>query len=70
MISPEEIAALAQFYDRYANAIERTSSDRLLARRQFSARLETLYEREGRDVTYDSFRFEMVKHCKAFLKKN
>ena len=70
MISPEEIAALAQVYDRYANAIERTSSDRLLARRQFYARLETLYEREGRDVSYDTFRFEMVKHCKAYLKKN
>jgi hypothetical protein len=51
MISPEEIAALAQFYDRYANAFERTSPDRLLARRQFYARLETLYEREGRNVT-------------------
>ncbi len=70
MISPEEIAALAQFYDRYANAFERTSPDRLLARRQFYARLEMLYEREGRVVTYDIFRFEMVKHCKEFLRRN
>ena len=70
MISPEEIARLAQFYDRYANAFERTSPDRLLARRQFYARLETLYEREGENVTYDIFCFELVKHCKAYLKKN
>jgi hypothetical protein len=70
MIGPEEIVALAQFYDRYANAFERTAPDRLLARRQFYARLEMLYEREGRDVAYDTFRFEMVKHCKAYLKKN
>jgi hypothetical protein len=70
MISPEEIAALAQFYDRYANAFERTSPDRLLARRQFYARLEMLYEREGRVVTYDIFLFEMVKHCKEFLRRN
>lgn len=70
MIGPEEIAALAQFYDRYANAFERTAPDRLLARRQFYARLELLYEREGRNVTYDDFRFEMVKHCKDYLKKN
>ncbi len=70
MISPEEIAALAQFYDRYANAFERTSPDRLLARRHFYARLEMLYEREGRVVTYDIFRFEMVKHCKEFLRRN
>ena len=48
MIGPEEIAALAKFYDRYANAFERTAPDRLLARRQFYARLEALYEREGR----------------------
>ena len=70
MISPDEIAALAQFYDRYANAFERTSPDRLLARRQFYARLEALYEREGQNVTYDIFRLEMVKHCKAYLKSN
>jgi len=70
MISPEEIAALAQFYDRYANAIERTAPDRSLARRQFYARLEAIYEREGRNVTYDVFRFEMVKYCKDYLKKN
>jgi hypothetical protein len=38
MIGPEEIAALAEFYDRYANAFERSSPDRLTARRQFFAR--------------------------------
>jgi hypothetical protein len=35
MISPEDIAALAEFYDRYANAFERNASGRLQARRQF-----------------------------------
>ena len=70
MISPTDIAALAEIYDRYANALERTSSDRLQARRQFYARLEMLYEQEGRNVSYDAFRFEMVKLCKEFLKKN
>ncbi len=39
MIDLSEIAALAALYDRYANAIERLSPDRLLARRQFYARL-------------------------------
>jgi hypothetical protein len=70
VILPEEIAALAEFYDRFANAFERTSADRLLARRQFYARVEALYEREGRGVTYEAFRFEMVKLCKQFLSKN
>jgi hypothetical protein len=70
MIDTVEIAVLAGFYDRYANAFERTSPDRLQARRQFYARLEMLYEREGRDVSYENFRFEMVKLCKEYLKRN
>jgi hypothetical protein len=70
MISPADIAALADLYDRYANALERNSPDRLQARRQFYARVETLHEHEGRDVSYDAFRFELVKLCKEFLRKN
>ena len=70
MIDTGEIAALAEMYDRYADALERTAPDRLQARRQFYARLEMLYEREAREVTYEAFRFEMVKHCKEYLKKN
>ena len=70
MIDPSEVSALAELYDRYANAIERLSADRLLARRQFYARLEMLYERENAGVAYEAFRFEMVKRCKDYLKKN
>lgn len=70
MIGPADIAALAELYDRYANALERTSPDRLQARRQFHARLETLHQQEGRDVNYEAFRFEMVKLCKEYLRKN
>jgi hypothetical protein len=29
MIGPEEIAALSELYDRFANAFDRTSPDRL-----------------------------------------
>jgi hypothetical protein len=70
MISPVDIAALAEFYDGYANALERTSPGRLQARRQFYARLEMLYELEAGKVSYDAFRFEMVKLCKEFIRKN
>ena len=70
MIELAEFAALAELYDRYANAIERLSEDRLLARRQFYARLEMLYESENAGMTYDTFRFAMVKRCKEYLKKN
>jgi hypothetical protein len=53
MIGPEEIAALAELYDRFANAFDRTSPDRAQARRQFYARLEMLYEQEGHGFTND-----------------
>ena len=70
MIDAADIAKLAELYDRYANAFERLSPDRLQARRQFLARLEALYHQEGAGVDFESFRFEMVKHCKGYLKKN
>ncbi len=47
MIHANEIAQLAELYDRYANAFERLSPDRLRARRQFLARLEMLCQQEG-----------------------
>jgi hypothetical protein len=70
MIDASEIAALAEIYDRYANAIERMSVERLQARRQFYARLEMLYARENLGLSYEAFRFEMVKRCKEYLKRN
>ncbi len=70
MIGAEDIAALAGLYDRYANALERTSPDRLQARRQFYARLEILHGQEGGEVAYEVFRLEMVKRCKEYLRKN
>ncbi|PWU09050.1 MAG: hypothetical protein C5B50_28285 [Verrucomicrobia bacterium] len=70
MIGGDDIAGLAEIYDRFANAFERTSKDRLQARRKFFARLEMPYEREGRGVAYDGFRFEMVTRCKEYLRKN
>ena len=47
MIDAGDIAKLADLYDRYANAFERLSPDRLQARRQFFARLDTLYQQQG-----------------------
>jgi hypothetical protein len=70
MIHPDEVAQLAELYDRFANAIDRLSPDRLLARRQFLARLEMLYEREGAGVAFEVFRLELVKRCKEYLRKN
>lgn len=70
MIDLAEIAKLAELYDRYANAIERLSPDRLQARRQFFARLETLYQQEGAGADFEMFRYEMVERCKAYLMKN
>ncbi|MEK7677978.1 MAG: hypothetical protein AAB676_19275 [Verrucomicrobiota bacterium] len=70
MIDLVEIAKLAELYDRYANAIERLAPDRLQARRQFFSRLEALYQQEGAGADFETFRFETVKRCKAYLMKN
>ncbi len=70
MIQPADLAGLAELYDHYANAIERHAPERLLARRQFFARLEALYEQEGAGTDFEAFRYEAVKRCKEFLKKN
>lgn len=70
MIEVSEIAALAELYDRYANALERTAPDRLTACRQFHARLEMLYELEHAGVPYEAVRFELVRRCKESLTKN
>ena len=70
MIDAGDIAKLAELYDRYANAFERLSPDRLQARRQFFTRLDILYQQEGAGVDFEAFRFEMVKRCKEYLKKN
>ena len=70
MIDSQAIANLAELYDRYANALDRKSPDRAMARRQFLARLESLYQQESSRVTYEAFRFEAVKRCKEYLRKN
>ena len=69
MIGPADIAALAELYDRYANAFERTSPDRLQARRQFYARLEMLYDQEGRNVSCDAFRLKWSNSAKNFSER-
>jgi hypothetical protein len=70
MIEPEDLAKLAEFYDQYANALDRQSPERAAARRQFLARLESLYQQEASGITFDTFRFETVKRCKEYLRKN
>ncbi len=70
MIEVDEIARLAELYDRYANAIDRKSPDRAIARRQFLLRLEMLYHQEAPGISYEAFRFELANRCKQYLKRN
>jgi len=70
VIETSDVTSLAPTYDRYANALERLSPERLQARRLFLAKPEMLYEREAAGVTYEAFRYELVKRCKEFLRKN
>ena len=70
MIDAHEIAKLADFYDRYANALDPTASERQQAKRQFYARLDALYQQFGQGIQFDAFRLEMIRHCKEYLRKN
>ena len=70
MIGISELAALAELYDRYANALDPQSPDRERAKLQFLARIEMLYEQEGAGIDFRAFRLEMVRRCKEYLKKN
>jgi len=70
MIDAREIAKLAEFYDRYANALDPTTPERQLAKRQFHARLDAMHQQFGHGIEFDTFRVEMIRHCKEYLRKN
>jgi hypothetical protein len=71
MIDREELARLAAQYDRYAHALDPFSEEQLKAKRQFLAALEMLHVREGgQSLDFESFRYDLVRRCKEYLRKN
>jgi hypothetical protein len=70
MISQERIAELAELYDRYNNSLDPFSDDCAAAKSRFLKLLDQLYAAQAADVDFNAFRFEAVKLCREYLRKN
>jgi hypothetical protein len=71
MVSPEELAALADLYARSAHNLDPFSLDARRANAEFLRKVDELYEREGlRSVSKSAFKAELIRRCKAFLRRN
>jgi hypothetical protein len=70
MIPVEQLARLAERYDRYNNALDPFSEDCRKAKAQFDALAEDLHTARAVDVKFEDFRYELVKQCRDYLRKN
>ena len=70
MVPAEEIAKLAELYDRFAHALDPFSEDRDKAEDAFYLKLEHLRCLYAPRVDVREFKREAVRQCKLFLKKN
>ena len=67
MIPVEQIARLAEYYDRYNNALDPFSNDCLLAKRQFHEFASSLHSSHAPDINFVDFRLELIRHCREYL---
>ena len=70
MIPVEQIARLADLYDRYNNALDPLSDDCAEAKRLFHELADGLHATHGPDVNFLEFRHELVQRCRDYLRKN
>jgi hypothetical protein len=70
MISVEHIARLAEFFDRYNNALDPLSEDCHCAKEQFDKLAEHLHTAHAPDLKFLDFRYELVRQCRDYLRKN
>jgi hypothetical protein len=70
MIPVEQLARLAELYDRYNNALDPLSDDCRRAKRQFDELTEALHAARAPEVNFHDFRYELLKHCREYLRKN
>lgn len=70
MIPADQIAELAQLYDRFAHALDPFSEDRNKAEDAFYLKLEHLRCLHAPRVDVREFKREAVRQCKLFLRKN
>ena len=70
MIAREQLAQVAELYDRYQNSLDPHSPDRAEAGRLFKERLATLHATHAADIPFDQFRREIILRCRDFLRKS
>jgi hypothetical protein len=70
MISREQLAQLAEIYDRYQHSLNPLSARRAEAGRQFKDQLATLHATHAPDIPFDHFRRETIERCREYLRKN
>ena len=70
MVPAEEIAKLAELYDRFAHALDPFSEDRDKSEDAFYLKLEHLRCLYAPRLDAREFKREAVRQCKLFLKKN
>jgi hypothetical protein len=70
MIPVEAIARLAELFDRYNNALDPFSEDCRRAKREFDEHAANLHAAHAPDLNFLDFRFELVRQCRDYLRKN
>ena len=70
MIPVEQIARLAELFDRYNNALDPSSEDCLMAKRQFNDLMGGLHSAHAPELNFPDFRYELVRQCREYLRKN
>ena len=70
MIAVEQIARLAVLFDRYNNALDPFSDDCAEAKQQFDELVESLHASHAPETKVADFRYELVRQCREYLRKN
>ena len=70
MISVEHLARLAEFYDRYNNALDPFSGNCQEAKRLFDELVSNLHLAHAPEVNFLDFRYELIQRCREYLRKN
>jgi hypothetical protein len=70
MIPVEQIAQLAELYDRYNNALDPFSESCREAKRCFDELVGNLHFAHAPDANFHDFRYELIQRCREYLRKN
>jgi len=68
MIPPEELARLAELYDRFANHLDPLSSDWKRRKQEYLDDLGDLHQRFGMGIAYQEFRRQAQRACFRWLR--